>query len=87
MPRDSRQRVSRVKLECPQCRQQQLARIARRGFLRNRIYPIVGLYPWQCAICGKQYLIRKRSAGYWQPSQAPEAERPASSADGTLRAH
>ena len=74
----------RVKLECPKCHEQQLARIARRGFLRNYIFPLYGLYPWQCAICGKQRLIRKRSAGYRQNAEAPGRDRPAS-ANGTLR--
>jgi predicted RNA-binding Zn-ribbon protein involved in translation (DUF1610 family) len=83
MPRDS-QRSGRVKLECPHCHQQHLMRIARKGFLRNRIYPIFGLYPWQCVICGKQYLMRKRSAGYWQPARTPGTDRPISPQNGTL---
>jgi ribosomal protein L37AE/L43A len=51
----------KTKLKCPKCKERQLARISRRGFLRVRIYPLLGLFPWQCAICGKERLLLKRS--------------------------
>jgi hypothetical protein len=50
----------KAKLRCPKCEQVQLARIARRGFLRERFLPLLGLFPWQCAICGEELLIRNR---------------------------
>lgn len=72
MSSNRKRRRSQTKLECPNCHEEQLARIARRGFLRNRIYPLIGLYPWQCAICGRHYLLRKRSTGYRRPAEASE---------------
>jgi hypothetical protein len=39
-----------------------MARVGRHGFLQQRIYPLLGLYPWQCAICGKHALLRRRGA-------------------------
>ena len=51
----------KTKLQCPKCKERQLARISRRGFLRERIYPLLGLFPWQCAICGNERLLFKRS--------------------------
>ena len=52
------------KLPCPACRHEQLARIARRGFARQRLWPIFGYYPWECAMCRRQFLLRKRGAAY-----------------------
>jgi hypothetical protein len=37
-----------------------MARIARRGFLQTRIYPLLRMYPWQCAICGEEKLLQRR---------------------------
>lgn len=54
----------KTRLRCPKCRQEQLSRIARFGFLRNHIYPLFGYYPWECAICRRQVLIRKRGGSY-----------------------
>jgi ribosomal protein L37AE/L43A len=51
----------KTKLQCPKCKERQMARIARRGFLRVRIFPLVGLFPWQCAMCGTERLRFKRS--------------------------
>lgn len=69
------QRTMRPKLVCPNCGHEQLARIARRGFLRKKIYPLFGLYPWECAMCRKEFLIRKRAAGYRRVPSASQAAR------------
>jgi hypothetical protein len=53
-----------MKLQCPNCRQEQLARIARRGFMRKHVYTLFGYYPWECAICRREFLVRKRGAAY-----------------------
>jgi ribosomal protein L37AE/L43A len=53
-----------MKLQCPNCRQEQLARIARRGFMREHVYTLFGYYPWECAICRREFLIHKRGAAY-----------------------
>lgn len=53
-----------MKLQCPNCHQEQLARIARHGFMREHVYSMFGYYPWECAICRREYLIRKRGAAY-----------------------
>jgi hypothetical protein len=37
-----------------------MARIARRGFWRERILPLLGRYPWLCAICGEEQILRRR---------------------------
>lgn len=65
----------RPKLVCPNCGHEQLARIARRGFLRKRFYPLFGLYPWECAMCRREFLIRKRAAGYRRTTSKTQAAR------------
>lgn len=57
------------KLTCPNCCHEQLARIARRGFLRERLFPIFGFYPWECAMCRRQFMLRKRGAAYRKASR------------------
>ncbi|MGC2618064.1 MAG: hypothetical protein WA414_03430 [Acidobacteriaceae bacterium] len=58
----------RTKLQCPHCKQEQLARIARRGFFRERVFPKFGYFPWECAICRNEFLIRKRGGAYRKAS-------------------
>ncbi len=64
VPRESSRKKMRTKLKCPNCGQEQLSRIARHGFLRKIVYPLFGFYPWECAICRKDYLIRRRGGSY-----------------------
>jgi hypothetical protein len=51
---------TKTKLKCPKCHQRELARIARRGFLREHVLPLLGYFPWQCGFCGREELIRRR---------------------------
>jgi ribosomal protein L37AE/L43A len=76
---------TKTKVKCPQCRQLEMARIARQGFLRERIYPLLGLYPWQCAICGKEAMLRRRGAVIRKPQHV--TEEPGESAAATVHQH
>lgn len=58
----------KTKLTCPHCRREQLARIARRGFFRQKLCPIFGFYPWECSMCRRQFLLRKRGGAYRKSS-------------------
>lgn len=49
---------------CPCCGQQALIRVARTGFLKERIFPKFGFYPWECPQCRKKLLLRKRGFSY-----------------------
>ena len=53
---------NRTKLRCPKCHQREMARIARAGFLRQRLLPLLGIFPWQCALCGQEALLRRRGS-------------------------
>ena len=55
-------RRTKTKLKCPRCGQNEMARISRRGFWEERILPLFGRYPWQCAICGEERMLRRRGA-------------------------
>lgn len=52
--------MNRTKPLCPKCRHEQLARIARNGFLRKSLFPIFGFYPWECGFCRRQFILRRR---------------------------
>lgn len=65
------------KLRCPNCRREQLARIARHGFLRRKLFPVFGFYPWECAICRRQFMLWKRGGAY------RKAARPYGKTEGT----
>jgi hypothetical protein len=45
---------------CPYCGNEQMRRLARRGFLQNRVYPLLGLFPWECFACRKTRMLRRR---------------------------
>lgn len=46
---------------CPICGGDRMYRVARRGFLRRGVFPLVGYYPWQCKDCGNEAMLRKRN--------------------------
>lgn len=62
-------------LVCPACGYEQLERVARRGFLREKLFPIFGFYPWECVICRKEFLIRKRGVRYRRVTSVSEVAR------------
>jgi len=46
-------------MHCKECGNA-LRRLARRGFLQIRVFPIFGFYPWECPICRDTIMIRKQ---------------------------
>ncbi len=52
-----------------------MARVSRRGFWQERVLPMLGRYPWQCAICGEERILRRRGVTIRKPvRQSDEAE-------------
>jgi hypothetical protein len=49
-----------------------MTRIARRGILREHVYPLLGVYPWQCAICGTESMRRRRGGKIRMKERARE---------------
>jgi hypothetical protein len=35
-------------------------RIKREGFLRVKLAPLFGFYPWRCSACGTEHMFRDR---------------------------
>ena len=79
---------------CKKCGTE-LRRMSRDGFLQKRVYPLLGLFPWECPVCRtpvllrKRYLRRKKSklrdfsamdAGIVKPSKTASSSAPAAKA-------
>ena len=45
---------------CPKCKSYRIRRIKREGFLRVRLAPLLGFYPWRCSTCGTVQLLKTR---------------------------
>ena len=56
------------KPRCLQCEGIELRRQGRFGFWQRVIAPHFGLFPWECGLCRKIYMLRQRSTGYRQHS-------------------
>jgi hypothetical protein len=63
---------------CTYCKSYRIRRIKREGFLRRKLAPLFGFYPWRCSNCGAVQMlkmrgrpVRKRSTG--NPPGEPEA--------------
>jgi len=59
-----RERMSKRKMTCPSCAEVELTRVARHGFLQERVYPKFGMYPWECTQCRQIFLLKSRGYSY-----------------------
>ena len=62
------QETAGAKPRCLQCDGIELRRQGRFGFWQRVIAPHFGLFPWECGLCRKIYMLRQRSTGYRQHS-------------------
>lgn len=60
---------------CLQCEGIELRRQGRFGFWQRVVLSRFGLFPWECGLCRKIYLLPQRSMDYHQ--EATEAAAPA----------
>jgi hypothetical protein len=49
---------------CPHCENIELRRQGRVGIWQRVILPWFGLFPWECGLCRRIYMVRQRSGGY-----------------------
>ena len=56
------------KPHCPQCEGIELRRQGRVGLWQRIVLPRFGLFPWECGMCRKVYMLRQRTTGYRQHS-------------------
>jgi hypothetical protein len=47
---------------CSQCEGIELRRQGRFGFWQRSVLARLGLFPWECGLCRKIYMLRRRSA-------------------------
>lgn len=47
-------------MKCRVCNHHEFHRARRHGFWQKRVLPLLGIYPWRCAACGKARLLRGR---------------------------
>jgi len=55
----SSQRTDHV--HCRYCGSRKVYRLYREGFWQERIFPLLGFYPWKCKICSANMLLHKRT--------------------------
>jgi DNA-directed RNA polymerase subunit RPC12/RpoP len=48
------------RVHCDQCGSDEVYRIFRKGFFQQKIYPLLGFYPWRCKRCGLRLMLRRR---------------------------
>jgi hypothetical protein len=50
-----------------------MMRVGREGFMEDVVYPLMGRFPWICAICKSRVLIKMRLARH-QPVILPNTQ-------------
>src|SRR5208337_4072066 len=48
------------RVQCPRCGSNYMKRMRRAGFLQERVYAILGYFPWRCTKCLGNFMLRKR---------------------------
>lgn len=51
---------SKDRVHCRYCGSDKVFRLYREGFLQERVFPLLGFYPWRCKICSANMLLHKR---------------------------
>jgi hypothetical protein len=57
---------------CTKCKSYRIRRIKREGFLRRKLAPLFGFFPWRCSTCGTVQLLRARG----RPARRRNASNP-----------
>ena len=70
--------VVQMPVSCPECGQDALYRCHRKGFLQSRLYPLLGLFPWNCTYCRRSFLLKRRHPRVLH-TMSPKEAAPASS--------
>ena len=52
--------VAAAGIHCDECSSHEVHRIFRRGYFEEKIYPLLGFYPWRCKRCGLRLMLRTR---------------------------
>jgi DNA-directed RNA polymerase subunit RPC12/RpoP len=47
-------------MQCPKCKFGPVSRTKREGFWEQKLYPLLGFYPWECTSCRRRLLLKAR---------------------------
>ena len=67
--------MSKRKKICPNCAEAELTRVARHGFLQERVYPKFGMFPWECGQCRQIFLLKSRGHSYRKAGPSTGSEK------------
>jgi hypothetical protein len=67
--------MSKSKKTCPNCSEFELTRVARHGFMQERVYPKFGMFPWECGQCRQIFLLKSRGRSYRKAGPASGNEK------------
>jgi len=70
---------------CKKCKSHRMHRIRREGFLRVKLAPMFGFFPWECFSCRHQQLVRTRTKRQSSPDKDKPREEALSQAAGQPR--
>ena len=74
-------KVADAGIHCDECNSDEVYRIFRKGFFQERVYPLLGFYPWRCKRCGLRLMLRDRefasnvSRTEFKPAETQEQKR------------
>ncbi len=58
------------KRPCTYCEGQELRRLNRAGFVERQVLPLLGYYPWECALCRRKVFLRTDGVRKARPAGA-----------------
>jgi hypothetical protein len=47
-----------MKKQCDRCSGKFFRRLNRKGFLERTVFPALGFFPWECALCRRKVVLR-----------------------------
>ena len=70
---------------CASCESYRMRRIKREGFLRERLAPLFGYFPWRCSNCGAIQMLRSRGEQRHSRDAANQLTEASRASTGQLR--
>jgi hypothetical protein len=52
---------AKERVHCQKCGSDRVYRVVRKGYFQEKIYPMIGYYPWECMKCGVHVMLRMRN--------------------------
>jgi DNA-directed RNA polymerase subunit RPC12/RpoP len=65
-------------VHCEDCGSDEVYRLVRKGYLEEKVYPLVGFYPWRCKHCGLRLMMRMRGVAReleFKPAETQERKK------------